>query len=302
VSAGDLPDWPDVLKDCAEAAGAPLPPLKPQGNPIDWGEMRNANGFLIKDAADEKLDERGAGLLHFHSITEPPEIAIGDPHTIQVRLQATIQRPDAKALLQTLQQNLFGQIPATVRPFVAQALQPIINGLIGRVSAFLDAHGEGYLWLTYHTFHQTPSPEPTPTQPGTGWVHYDRAESPGVMAGRIWDLVACDGLDGPWSGTFMAGGIQANGEVIVPFGDIPISFTPENGGANLQVGRRLPYPPSGGLVDIKVRYKLHFAINGTTMTITGKGSSAGPGGVVNVGGVDVPRLDLPIEPAPSGAC
>ena len=61
VSAGDLPDWPDVLADCARAADVVLPPLKPAGNPIIWGRLEGADGLLVQDAADSVLDERGAG-------------------------------------------------------------------------------------------------------------------------------------------------------------------------------------------------------------------------------------------------
>jgi hypothetical protein len=64
------------------------------------------------------------------------------------------------------------------------------------------------------------------------------------------------------------------------------------------VGTTLPYGP----LDIKVRYQVRFKISGGTMTITGKGSSTGPGGAISVAALDLPRADLPIEPAPAGRC
>ena len=298
VTAGDLPDWPGVLSDCAQEAGVKLPSFKPAGNPIVWGPMRNADGALIRDTADSALDESGTGKLAFHSITEPTEVASGDSHTIQVHVEAKIERRDVQEQVASLQGLLVGQIPGIVRPFVAEALQPFIDGLSSRLTGLLDARGDGFLYLTSHTPRQTPTPQPTPTQPGSVWIHFDRPTMPGKMAGRIWDLVACEGPSGAWTGTFLAGGIQANGKVIVPFQRVAVHFTPKNGKATVHIGATLSY----GVLTIKARWQLTITMDGSKVTISGRGSSTGPGGSVASEWLDIAPLSLPIEAPPPGRC
>jgi hypothetical protein len=298
VSAGDLPDWPEVLVDCARAADVVLPSFKPAGNPIVWGELAGGDGLLIRDSTDTVLDERGAGLLSFHSTTEPPEVAQGDRQVREVTLEARIRRKDAEEQAAKLRDDLFGRVPGIVRPFVSAALKPLVDGLLQRVTGLLEARGRGSLAVIYHTPRATPTPSPTATPPGAVWVHRDRPTSPGLQAGRVLELVACDGPGGRWTGYLRAGGIQADGQVIVPFRSLAVGFTPKDGRGRDVVAGTLPYGP----LDIKVRYQLRFRIDGSTMTVTGKGSGTGPGGVVAVEGLDIQPMALTIEPAPASAC
>ena len=296
VSAGDLPDWPDVLVDCAKAADVILPSFKPAGNPIVWSKLLGGQRLLIRDAADTVLDERGAGTLSFHTITESPEAAQGDSHARQVTLEARIRRQDVEDQAARLRDDLFGQVPGIVRPFVSAALKPLVDGLLERVSGLLQARGRGSLIVTYHTPRPTPSPTATPR--AAVWVHHDRPTSPGLQAGRVFEIAACDGPAGRWTGTLRAGGIQADGQVIVPFRSLKIGFKPKAGHGRDTTAGTLPYGP----LSMKVRYQLDFRIDGSTMTISGKGSASGPGGVVAVEGLDIPAVSLPIEPAPANVC
>jgi hypothetical protein len=298
VSAGDLPDWPEVLADCAKAADVVLPSFKPAGNPIVWSALQGGERLLIPDAADTVLDERGAGSLRFHTITEPPETAQGDAHVQLVTVDARIRRQDAEDQAARLRDDLFGQVPGIVRPFVTAALKPLVDGLLQRVTGLLEARGRGSLSVIFHTPRPTPEPSPTATPRAAVWVHHDRPRSPGLQAGRVFELVGCDGPAGPWSGSLRAGGIQADGQVVVPFRTLKVAFKPKNGRGRDVTAGTLPYGP----LSIKVRYQLDFRIDGATMTISGKGSGTGPGGVVAVEGLDIPPVSLPIEPAPAGAC
>ena len=93
-------------------------------------------------------------------------------------------------------------------------------------------------------------------------------------------------------------GDQADGQVIVPFRAMRVRFTPRNGRGRDTLAARLPYGP----LSINVRYRLEFRIDGSTMTISGKGSGTGPGGVVSLEGLRIERMTLPIEPAPARLC
>ncbi|CAN5758616.1 hypothetical protein BH23CHL8_BH23CHL8_07810 [soil metagenome] len=298
VSAGDLPDWPEVLADCAQASGVTLPSFSPAGNPIVWGALQGGQGLLFQDGADAVLDERGAGTLRFHTTTEPPDVAQGDRHAREVTLEARIRRRDVEEQRARLSEDLFGRVPGIVRPFVSAALKPLVDGLLERVTGLLEARGRGSLTVIYHTPRATPEPSPTATPPGAVWVYRDRPSSPGLQAGRVIELVACDGVAGRWSGILRAGGIQADGRVIVPFRSLRVRFTPRDGRGRDTVAGTLPYGP----LSMRVRYQLQFRIDGSTMRISGKGSATGPGGVVAVEGLDIEGMTLPIEPAPAGKC
>src|SRR5262249_16860233 len=87
VTAGDIPDWPDVVRGRADQLKVKLPSLKPSGNPITWGDLEFSNGLLSKTQADSVLDEDGNAVMAFTSIVETPEQALGDPHSTTVRMQ-----------------------------------------------------------------------------------------------------------------------------------------------------------------------------------------------------------------------
>jgi hypothetical protein len=190
VSAGGLPDWPDVLKDCALSAGVSLPPFRPAGDPVEWGPLVGGEGLVFVDSADRVLDERGAAALRFHTATELPEVAAGEAHTTVVSVEARVQRADAQKLLAKLTDDLFGEVPSIVRPLVSRALRPLLDGLIERVGRIVSTSGRGSLAVTYHTPREAP---PSVDPRGAGWsIAWTN------QGGKLLEFWTCGELDGEW--------------------------------------------------------------------------------------------------------
>lgn len=121
-------------------------------------------------------------------------------------------------------------------------------------------------------------------------VHFDREASPGVQAGRIVDLVACDGPYGTWTGVLRLGGLDDGQGFVVPFVDFPVTFTV--GGS----GTRTVETTTGGVVttpigSVPLDYTLTVTVDEKTMTIVPDPSIEGA------------RFDdMPIGPAQAGRC
>src|SRR5205085_11598985 len=99
------------------------------------------------------------------------------------------------------------------------------------------------------------------------WVHFDREAGPGVQAGRIVELVACDGPYGTWNGVLRLGGLDDKHGFVVPFVDFPVQFT-VGGGKGTQTAQTT----TGGVVvtpigSAPVDYTLNITVNEHMMTI-----------------------------------
>jgi hypothetical protein len=300
VTAGDLPDWPPVLRDCAQAAGASLPSIRPGGEPVTWSAIMYAAGRVFQDSADATLDGDGSARLRFTSATESPELADGDLVSTTARVSVVIRRPALEdQARQLVLGQLLGRVPEIVRPFVEAALRPVVDGLLSRLGLLTVARGAGSLVVSYHVPRETPTPGPTalpdPAAPsGAVWVHFDRPAAERVAAGRVLELVACAGPSGPWTGWLATGGLESSDDdpFEVPFATFPIEFTPSADGTPVLTST------SGdvnlGFRTVRVRFRLEITIDG---------------GVMRIERLNEPNADwypelsaLPIEPAPSEVC
>ncbi len=300
VTAGDLPDWPPVLRDCAQAAGTSLPSIRPGGEPVTWSAIMYAGGRVFQDTADTMLDGDGTARLRFTSATESPELADGDLVSTTARVSVVIRRPALQdQARQLVLGQLLGRVPEVVRPYLESALRPMIDGLLSRLRLLTEARGAGSLVVSYHVPRETPTPgpttEPDPEAPsGAVWVHFDRPAAERVAAGRSLELVACAGPAGPWVVWLATGGLEPTGEdpFEVPFATFPIEFTPNADGSPVQTS-------TSGNVDlgfrtVRIRFRLEIAIDGDVMRIE----------KLNEPSVDwYSELSaLPIEPAPADVC
>ena len=224
VSAGDLPDWPSVLSDCAKVANVPLPDFhKSQGVPIIWGPLQApANPLLGPTHVDDVTDANGQANWTFTTSTDP-----GDPTGEQQnqfdQMPVTIHRPEVESARAHLTAALLGFIPGILQPFVAGIFAPYISGLQARLNALLDARGTGTAVIVFHlgaspkpSVTASPAPSgacnPNPVAPGTytgtstlksseiidqGAFGKTVATSDGT--GAITVVVAADGsLSGTW--------------------------------------------------------------------------------------------------------
>jgi hypothetical protein len=300
VTAGDLPDWPPVLRDCAQAAGTNLPSIRPGGEPVTWSAIMYAGGRVFAGTADATLDGDGSARLRFTSATESPELADGELRSTTARVTVVIRRPALEdQARQLVLGQLLGRVPEIVRPYLEAALRPVIDGLLSRLRLLTEARGAGSLVVSYHVPRETPTPgptaEPDPDAPaGAVWVHFDRPAAERVAAGRILELVACAGPAGTWSGWLATGGLEATNEdpFQVDFATFPIEFTANADGSPVRTS-------TSGEVDlgfrtVRVRFRLEVTIDGDVMRIE----------KLNEPGIPwYPELSaLPIEPAPAELC
>jgi hypothetical protein len=123
-------------------------------------------------------------------------------------------------------------------------------------------------------------------------VQVDRPAMEGVLPGRVVDLVSCDGPYGTWTGVFRTGGLSNRG-FNVPWTDLPVQFeVPGDDGvqtAETTTSGIVPTP----IGDLPLDYAVTVTVTGGTMTI------------VLVPGVELMGnflVDIPIQPAPPGAC
>ncbi len=300
VTAGDLPDWPAVLQDCAQAAGTSLPSFRPGGEPVSWSAILYADGRVFRGSADATLDRNGSAELRFFSATESPELADGDPRSTTARVTVTIRRTALEdQARQLLLGQLLGGLPDIVRPYVEAALRPLVDGLLSRLQVLTEARGAGTLVVVYHVPRETPTPGPT-AEPGTPqpddavWVHFERPAAERVTAGRILELVACDGPEGPWSGWLATGGLESTGTdpFAVPFAYFPIAFTPPDDGSRVVT-------TAEGVVDVGFRqvsltFVLEVIVEEDVLRIRQLNETSVPW----YAGLSA----LPIEPAPAGMC
>ncbi|MFN8623920.1 MAG: hypothetical protein U0869_24525 [Chloroflexota bacterium] len=282
VSAGDVPEWPAFVADCAAAAGVQLPSLKPIGEPVAWKDLANADGLLIRDGAQVALDDQGVAKIDFHSITETPEQAKGAVLQTPVKASATVTRSKLKQFGDTLAGTLFGQVPAVVRPLVDAAARPIITGLIARLSSLFDTTAMGSLVVVHH---QKPEPSASPQESVPPTTVSDPVMATKANDFAAWTFIACDGPYGTWKGgwSWPTFGFQ-----------LKHHFTIGGGAGTVSV---VTHPPKKtfrvGAIDVKMPVDLTITItDGKTFTMQGLNSVTGK----------VDTITVPIVPAPAGSC
>jgi hypothetical protein len=119
----------------------------------------------------------------------------------------------------------------------------------------------------------------------------ERPAFEGVLPGTVVDLVSCDGPYGTWNGVFRTGGLSNNG-FEVPWTELPVTFTmPAEGGVQTAVTTTSAIVPTP-IGDFPIDYVVTVTVTGGTMTID-----------LEPGAEELNRLvDMPIQPAPPGAC
>ena len=223
VTAGDLPDWPSVLADCAAVAKVELPDFHAGNIPLTWGPLEAPTDALLGPAGSAQdtdiTDANGQATWDFHTSTDP-----GDPEGEQRNqvdaMPVTVHRPEIAQARERLTRSLLGYIPALLRPFVARVFAPYIDGLQDRLNTILDARGRGTAFLIFHAG-TPPTPRhsatpatctPNPILPGayTGTNTNDFTEKIPMTGGGLIDhntatgpvtlTIAPDGsITGSWS-------------------------------------------------------------------------------------------------------
>jgi hypothetical protein len=204
VSAGDLPDWPAVLTDCAKVAKVPLADFhNTKDVPLIWGPLRAAANPLISPnvpKTDDVTDANGQATWGFTTSTDP-----GDPSGEQQnqvdQMPVTIHRPEVESARAQLTAALLGVVPGLLQPFVAAIFAPYISGVQARLNALLDARGTATAILVYHSgaspkpsVSASPAPSgacsPNPVGPGTYKGTFTATSSEVIDQGSFGKTVA----------------------------------------------------------------------------------------------------------------
>ena len=160
VTAGDVADWPDVMKDCASTAQVALPSFRGRDEPVSWGDpVTDTPGIIRALQSDSRTD--GAGEATWRFATGPdPGRAPGPERTANVRIDVTIHRSALDDARKSLTDALFGGIPQILRGFVGEIFGFFVDPLQAAVAALIDTHASGSATIVYH---DQPLATPTPT-------------------------------------------------------------------------------------------------------------------------------------------
>ena len=164
VSAGDLPDWPAVLADCAKVAKVPLADFHAKGVPITWGPLRAPANPLISPTVpktDDVTDATGQATWAFTTSTDPGD-PTGEQQNQVDQMPVAVHRPEVESARAHLTAALLGFVPGILQPFVAAIFAPYISGLQARLNSLLDARGTATAILVYHS-----GASPKPSQPAS---------------------------------------------------------------------------------------------------------------------------------------
>ncbi len=170
ISAGDLPDWPAVLADCAEVAKIRLPKFDPLGIPLTWGQLEGPADPLLTPTepghTKDVTDSEGRAQWGFVVAADPGDPTGGQLSQVMA-MPVSVHRAELDQARDKLTFALLGSIPDLVRPYAARLLAPYLDGLQARVNVLLDARGRGTAYLVYHDG-KRPTPTPAPAASGCG--------------------------------------------------------------------------------------------------------------------------------------
>jgi hypothetical protein len=233
ITAGDLPDWPDVLKDCAAVAKIQIPDFSSKSVPITWGPVTTEGGTGALLAGDDPTkgndttDKTGQATWAF-TVAPDPGKKTGEDVTQADEMPVAAHRPELTQLRNALTNALLGFVPSLLRGFVQkELLDPTLEKVQGSLNEILDARGYTDAFLHYHD-EGSPKPSgaaasasagtasctvslPTGTYNGTFTTksttiippgEIDLGEAGGSNDSGTGPLTVAVGSDGTLSGTF----------------------------------------------------------------------------------------------------
>ena len=156
VDLGGLDQWPADIADCAQQAGVPLPPLKPEGAPITWTIEQSPGDLVTEDSGRATvLDHNARAEAGYATTEESEDVAKGDPLVGIVKAHASIRRKEIADLQMKVSGLLLDQIPSLVRGILVPILEPILAEVLGALPALLDTNGYASVPVVYHEMSTT---------------------------------------------------------------------------------------------------------------------------------------------------
>ena len=197
VTAGDLPDWPDVLKDCAGVAQVPLPDFRAAGAPVEWGPLHgDGMQFIFPMIPGSATDAMGVVRWSFGTY---PDGAPGGEAVEAVMLQdVKVHRPEVVAAREALTGSLLGGLPALISDLAGRLFALFLDAANARLDALLDARGIAAAIIVYHKPPES-TPIPSPVSQAAAW-HLESVLHVTTDTLTVTDAYSCSGLEGPWQG------------------------------------------------------------------------------------------------------
>lgn len=302
ISAGDLPDWPAVLKDCAAVAGIALADFHARNVPLTWGPVQPAADPLLgpidADRTNDVTDGAGQATWGFLTSRDP-----GDPTGEQLnqvdRITVAVHRPEIDAARAHLTDALLGFIPKLLRSFVAGLFAPFLDGLQSRLNALLDAHGTGLAILVYHgQASPKPSASASPAPSGSCATSLPAGTYQGTLETSVTTIVPPGQIDLGEHGGDNDHGSGPLTVVVAPDGTLSGSFSQtmamhfEASGLAVGTTDTTVVETGAGVSGTLCSLTLAFASETiTACTATGKATCGGVGQTMSLAGL-VPALPL----------
>ncbi|NJC72225.1 hypothetical protein HC031_21250 [Planosporangium thailandense] len=281
------------VRECATLLGIDLPRGGAAGSAAAWQVVAGGRHASPAYNQDTKVDAGKRTTFSLVMASESEDVHRGRRiANDQVVLRVTVKRQDVDKVRAFIEGAITKQLPSGVYA----ALTGVFGDPLAKIAAMTDFTGQGRLVAEYHLADEPPAsatPGPSPSGGRAVRVSFDRPETRTesgetvALAGRIVDLVACDGPYGTWKGTFRVGGIQS--AFPVPWKEVPVSFSMGGGSGTRTVHIKpdevVVLPPN-----ITSDTEADVSVDGKTMTLTGR-----------VDG-DIGSVSMPIRPAPDASC
>ncbi|MER7439603.1 hypothetical protein [Micromonospora avicenniae] len=282
-----------AVRECAALLRIDLPRGGAAGSRATWRVVagdRHASPVANQDTA---VDASKRTTVHLTMARESDDVHRAKRiANDQVVLRVTVKRQDVEKVRRFIEGAITKELPTGVYGTLTSAFGDPLT----KIAAMTDFTGQGRLVAEYHLADE-PSASPVPSSTPSGGrgvrVVYDRQEISSesgelvALAGRIVDLISCDGPYGTWKGRFRVGGIQS--AFPVPWAEVPVTFAMGGGTGT----RKVHIKPKEVVVlppDITSDTEADVTVDGRTMTISGRVEG------------DLGSISMPIQPAPEGAC
>ena len=163
VSAGKDVLAPEVA-ECASLANAQLASIPVAGSSVTW-DPSGLGVHAKAQSAEAKLDENSAAGLTYETTSESKDVADnGDPVTVQMWVDASVDRSEMSALAAVVKSILTGDVAGTPAGSTVktlyQAMEPTLNAVM-RPSGF------AVIDVTHHTPKAPASPTAAPSAPAS---------------------------------------------------------------------------------------------------------------------------------------
>lgn len=163
--------WPDLLADCAQALGKPVPTLSAKGEPVTWTTEQEEPGLISVDRPTNgagSLDDNLSDRLDYTAGKEDATTAVSPDVVLStVTVSASIRRTEIDELGDLLLTSLSKTFPPLIQPAVRLVLTPMFEWVKHVLDQFTSVDGSTRLIVSHHVRQPDPTPSSGPTTPSS---------------------------------------------------------------------------------------------------------------------------------------